>query len=288
MPGGGEARADPRRPELRRRNEPHRPLNLRIGSDLTRKPIPVAQHPQLITIKRRPRTRRERPAHGRTNLRGRILQIPLQRREWLRRREIHLAEIIVENGPTGRRDHIEEAGRQAHIERWIYAVSRIFCAAALGQPLTEIQHLVIAHGIGCRRRINPGIVETEGTVSAGFIGSDFEKALIEQTPLGYDSVAEPDRAFRELRDRYERAATGGSVLTEFTLSTRFAGRDVIAYRQHQPELNAEVDWYVLFDRDAQLSVGCQRTSAGADAVRAACAEVVGTLRARPHGVTGSR
>jgi 3-oxoacyl-[acyl-carrier protein] reductase len=32
--------------------------------------------------------------------------------------------------------------------------------------------------------INPGIVETEGTQSAGFIGSDFEKALVAQTPLG--------------------------------------------------------------------------------------------------------
>jgi 3-oxoacyl-[acyl-carrier protein] reductase len=32
--------------------------------------------------------------------------------------------------------------------------------------------------------INPGIVETEGTVSAGFIGSDFEKALGAQAPLG--------------------------------------------------------------------------------------------------------
>jgi 3-oxoacyl-[acyl-carrier protein] reductase len=32
--------------------------------------------------------------------------------------------------------------------------------------------------------INPGIVETEGTHSAGFIGSDFEKGLIAQTPLG--------------------------------------------------------------------------------------------------------
>jgi hypothetical protein len=38
---------------------------------------------------------------------------------------------------------------------------------------------------------------------------------------------------------------------------------------------------VLFDRDAQLSVGCQRTSTGADPVRAACAEVVRTLRTRP-------
>ena len=32
--------------------------------------------------------------------------------------------------------------------------------------------------------INPGIVETEGTHSAGFIGSDFEKYFVAQTPLG--------------------------------------------------------------------------------------------------------
>lgn len=32
--------------------------------------------------------------------------------------------------------------------------------------------------------INPGMVETEGTQSAGFIGSDFEKQMIPQVPLG--------------------------------------------------------------------------------------------------------
>src|SRR3979411_1488616 len=32
--------------------------------------------------------------------------------------------------------------------------------------------------------INPGIVQTEGTQTMGFIGSDFEKALVAQTPLG--------------------------------------------------------------------------------------------------------
>ncbi len=32
--------------------------------------------------------------------------------------------------------------------------------------------------------INPGMVVTEGTVTAGFIGSDFENALVAQTPLG--------------------------------------------------------------------------------------------------------
>jgi len=32
--------------------------------------------------------------------------------------------------------------------------------------------------------INPGMVETEGAHSAGFIGSDFQKAAVAQTPLG--------------------------------------------------------------------------------------------------------
>ena len=38
--------------------------------------------------------------------------------------------------------------------------------------------------------INPGMVETEGTHSAGFIGSDFEKGLASQTPFG--RVGQPD------------------------------------------------------------------------------------------------
>jgi 3-oxoacyl-[acyl-carrier protein] reductase len=47
---------------------------------------------------------------------------------------------------------------------------------------------VLARELGPRKirvnTINPGMVETEGTTSAGFIGSDFEKELIAQAPLG--------------------------------------------------------------------------------------------------------
>jgi 3-oxoacyl-[acyl-carrier protein] reductase len=32
--------------------------------------------------------------------------------------------------------------------------------------------------------INPGMVETEGTHTAGFVGSDFESNVVAQTPLG--------------------------------------------------------------------------------------------------------
>ena len=47
---------------------------------------------------------------------------------------------------------------------------------------------VLANELGPRKirvnSLNPGVVETEGTVAGGFIGSDFEKLLISQTPLG--------------------------------------------------------------------------------------------------------
>jgi len=47
---------------------------------------------------------------------------------------------------------------------------------------------VLAKELGAKKirvnSINPGIVETEGTQSAGFIGSDFEKQMVAQTPLG--------------------------------------------------------------------------------------------------------
>jgi 3-oxoacyl-[acyl-carrier protein] reductase len=47
---------------------------------------------------------------------------------------------------------------------------------------------VLAKELGARKirvnAINPGLVETEGTASSGFLGSDFEKELIKQVPLG--------------------------------------------------------------------------------------------------------
>lgn len=53
---------------------------------------------------------------------------------------------------------------------------------------------VLAAELGPRKirvnAINPGIVETEGTQSAGFIGSEFESGIVAQTPLG--RTGQPD------------------------------------------------------------------------------------------------
>jgi 3-oxoacyl-[acyl-carrier protein] reductase len=47
---------------------------------------------------------------------------------------------------------------------------------------------VLSKELGARKirvnSINPGLVETEGTQTAGFLGSDMEKAMVAQTPLG--------------------------------------------------------------------------------------------------------
>jgi 3-oxoacyl-[acyl-carrier protein] reductase len=53
---------------------------------------------------------------------------------------------------------------------------------------------VLARELGPRKirvnSLNPGMVETEGTHSGGYIGSDLEKVLVSQTPLG--RVGQPD------------------------------------------------------------------------------------------------
>ena len=47
---------------------------------------------------------------------------------------------------------------------------------------------VLANELGAKQirvnGLNPGIVDTEGTRTAGFIGSDFEKGAVQNTPLG--------------------------------------------------------------------------------------------------------
>jgi len=53
---------------------------------------------------------------------------------------------------------------------------------------------VLARELGPKKirvnALNPGLIQTEGTVTAGVIGSDMEKGLVAQTPLG--RIGQPD------------------------------------------------------------------------------------------------
>jgi molecular chaperone DnaK len=101
--------------------------------------------------------------------------------------------------------------------------------------------------------------------------------LVQQIRLSFDSSADRARAVDKLRTDFEAA---GETFTGFDDRAEYAGREVIHYQQALPNKDATVNWYVIFQRDTQVSVGCQHeNSSGRDAeVSAACEMIVRTLR----------
>lgn len=71
---------------------------------------------------------------------------------------------------------------------------------------------------------------------------------------------------------------GDDVVTEFSPSTRFGGRDVISYRE-APASGSPIRWYVLVGDGLQVSIGCQAgTGTGEQTLDGACREAVATTR----------
>lgn len=101
--------------------------------------------------------------------------------------------------------------------------------------------------------------------------------LVQQIRLSFDSDADRGRAVDKLRTEFNNA---GDTFTGFDDATTYAGRQVIHYQQALPNKNATVDWYVVFQRNTQVSVGCQHQNSGGrgDEVAAACETIVRTLR----------
>ena len=103
---------------------------------------------------------------------------------------------------------------------------------------------------------------------------------VERTPLGYDADAEPQRARAELRAEFARAVSDGAPLSGFDDDARFAGPAGrrLPRSRGRPGTPRRSTGTCVLDGEAQLSVGCRHTAAGAAAVAAACATVVGSLR----------
>ncbi|HEX6357049.1 type VII secretion-associated protein [Actinophytocola sp.] len=101
--------------------------------------------------------------------------------------------------------------------------------------------------------------------------------LVQQIRLSFDSDQDRARAVDKLRDEF---AAAGETFSGFDEDATYAGRNVIHYRQSLPNSDATVNWYVVFQRSTQVSVGCQHGNSGSrDAeVAAACEMIVRTLR----------
>ena len=101
---------------------------------------------------------------------------------------------------------------------------------------------------------------------------------MQQTRLGYDSAATPRRGPGEIAELL--AAEDPAEYFGFDPAARFAGRDVVRYRQ-RPGDGSTVEWYVLFERTVQVNVGCRAKPAAAADVERACRSVVASLQIQP-------
>ncbi|CRK59980.1 Chaperone protein HscA [Alloactinosynnema sp. L-07] len=119
---------------------------------------------------------------------------------------------------------------------------------------------------------NPGLLRTEIKPTGAEKGDDL--VLVEEKRLTYDSTADRARAIGKLRDDFE---SGGDEFSGFTAKVTFGDREVVRYQERLDRKSATVDWYVLFQGSAQVSVGCQYTEGGRDRVLPACESVVRTM-----------
>ena len=102
--------------------------------------------------------------------------------------------------------------------------------------------------------------------------------LVEQIRLAFDSTTDRARAVTKLREEFDNA---GANFAGFEDHASFADRDVIHYRQRLTNADATVDWYVVFQGTAQVSIGCQLANEGgigAAKLAPVCEAVVGSLK----------
>ncbi|MDT7745876.1 MAG: hypothetical protein QOE59_4954, partial [Actinomycetota bacterium] len=91
---------------------------------------------------------------------------------------------------------------------------------------------------------------------------------------------DPQSARAQLLAGFEAARTAGGGVSDLQPDTTFASRKVATYRQVAAP-GTTVQWVVVFTGATQLSVGCRHDDQDGDAVLAACARVVSTLRSPP-------
>nr|WP_228046595.1 type VII secretion-associated protein [Saccharopolyspora sp. HNM0983] len=114
------------------------------------------------------------------------------------------------------------------------------------------------------------------TLVAPVDGDGADRIAVQEGRLDVAVEDDPERAVQDLRAEYDRRVAGGESFAEFTPRASFAGRDVAYYReQHE---GTTVEWYVLHRGRSRVFVGCQYAPEAVRDVRAACEQVVGSVR----------
>ena len=122
------------------------------------------------------------------------------------------------------------------------------------------------------KQVSSDTLNRETKVKPADAETGLDAIIVQELAPNFDPAAERERAVGALRSKYEQSTFRLSDLNE---KASFAGRDVVSYRQ-QIE-GATVDWFVVFDKRAQVSIGCEYTGGGRDRVMAACDQVVRTM-----------
>ncbi|MBP2322510.1 type VII secretion-associated protein (TIGR03931 family) [Kibdelosporangium banguiense] len=122
------------------------------------------------------------------------------------------------------------------------------------------------------KQVSSDTLNRETKVKPADAEAGLDAVIVQELALSFDPAVERERAIGALRANYEQSTFRLSDLNE---KARFAGRDVVSYRQRLDD--ATVDWFVVFDKRAQVSIGCEYTAAGKDRVMPACDQVVRTM-----------
>ena len=103
-------------------------------------------------------------------------------------------------------------------------------------------------------------------------GNSLDVVAVQERALDFDSTAQRDLAISQIRSALDKA---GSSFSGFADNVSFAGKNVVYYREQVT--GAAVDWYVVLQGKAQVSIGCQYPDSDQNTVRTACQQVVSTL-----------
>lgn len=133
---------------------------------------------------------------------------------------------------------------------------------------------------GVRLELPPGWQRRPGQAGTGRLelvpgGAARQRIVVVRNNLvpgaGYDEMAAQLTA---------RVAASADVMGDLRRDVEFGGRHGLAYTE-RPTDGSLVDWHVVVERDAQLSVGCQYLPGEWNAVAADCERVVRTVGIDP-------